>query len=297
MALQNKEPQGANIPDTTKTPDAGATNTPASTPAGGSTPTPATANKGKKETGSVALARQGMAAISAMSEDERKLIGSKSHTLVFNQLLGQESNKSSRRVNKNETETCATSVGANVTAIEDVLVPVIPITRNWKTGLEDGDVTYTVISAGTTFDMSLMELMLLLSRDEFGGFMATKDDPQGVRFSPKVSTYYDQKQKLPTPALNLVSGAIKESITAIDFQEGDTWKIRPEYAEKFGDLMKKSTPKRTGGAKTSAPSTTTRVAKAISAIEGIAKNLPKAEDLAKLQAAAPKADAKAADAK
>lgn len=262
----------------------GAANTGAGAEAGGVNVGTETGKKGKKDTGSAQLARKGLAAISAMPEEDRKLIGSKSGTVVFNHLLGQDSNKSSRRVGKNQSETCATTVGANVTVKEDVLIPVVDINRNQKTGLEEGDVTYRTAKAGETFDMSLMELMLLMTRDEFGGFIATKDNAQGVRFSPKVSAYFDAKQALPTPALNLVAGAIKASIVSIDYKEGDTWKIRPDYEKKFGDLMKKSTPSRTSGSNKTKVSTTTQVAKAVQAL------LPKAP-VAKAEAPAETAPA------
>jgi hypothetical protein len=85
----------------------------------------------------------------------------------------------------------------------------------------------------------MYELMFLMVRKEYAGFMEYKNDSQGVYFSPKMSHYHRGEAKLPTPTLSFKNGygSIKEGMVEIDVKEGNDWVMKPEYLKEFGALI------------------------------------------------------------
>lgn len=194
--------------------------------------------------------------LATMSEEERSTIGSKSDTLVFKTLLGTNAQKSQRRVQGSERADCPKTVGALFVSTEDIEIPEIDVTLNNKTGIEPDQVQWKSVKAGEEFQLSIYEVMYLITKPEYGGFASYEGNPRAVQFIAKTKAFLENKAKLPTPTLTLEKGmgSIKASITEIDEKVGGVWKVKDQYAEKFGPLYQ---PKRgTRTAKPSIPSAT-----------------------------------------
>jgi hypothetical protein len=217
----------------------------------------ATAAKGKKTEANEVILAQGNEILASMSEEARAALGSKSNTLHFVRLLGLASKKSSRRISADVSKDCSTPVGITLVSDEAIQVPVIDVLKNKDTGIEYGtDVAYIEVPAGQEFDVTYYEFMYLILRDEYAGFCSHDGDARGVYFSPKLPAFWKGEAKLPTPTVNLKVGSVKASMIDIDEKGTNGWVIKPNYADKFGPLMKKSTPQRAQGAKSATPAPT-----------------------------------------
>lgn len=210
---------------------------------------------------------QGNALIAEMTEEQRSALGSKAGTLHFKHLLGLASKKSRRKVSKDESLDCSTPVGIVFVSDEEIQVPVIDIKKDKTTGIAQEDITYRTVKAGEEFFVSYYEYMYLILRDEYAGLCEAKGDVHGAYFSPKLPAFAKGDAQLPTPTINLKSGSVKENMIDIDQKVDNTWVIKEGY-EKFADLLKKSTPKRSSGTKNSTP-TPTVVAVALQKLLGI----------------------------
>lgn len=211
---------------------------------------PAGTGENKEKTANEVLKAKGQAIISGMTEEEREALGNKSATLKFVRLLGLGSQRSNRRVNKDETADCATPVGIVFTSTEPIRVPVIDILKNHQTGITAEDVSYVDVPADTEFTVSYMEYMLLITRPEYSGLCWANGDDNGAFFAAKAPAYLKNKAKLPTPTINFRTGSVKASIHNVDEKNAaGRWVIKPEHAEKFGALMKAVKPSRSGGTK------------------------------------------------
>lgn len=227
------------------------------TPAANAPAAAGTASKGKKTEANEVILAQGNEILASMSEEQRAALGSKSHTLHFVRLLGLASKKSSRRVSATESKDCSTPVGITLVSDEAIQVPVIDVLKNKDTGIDyETDVTYREVAAGQEFDVTYYEFMYLILRDEYAGFCSNGEDARGVYFSPKLPAFWKGEAKLPTPTVNFKVGSVKASMIDIDEKGPNGWVIKPQYAEKFGPLMKKSTPQRASGAKSTTPAPT-----------------------------------------
>lgn len=199
--------------------------------------------------------------ISGMGE-ERNLIGSMSHTLHFITLLGLNSKRGVRRVGEKKVS-CLTTVGVTLVSDKPIQVPVIPVTRNKDTGISQTDISSRRVQKGKPFNLNMYELMFLLIRKEYAGFMSYDGDSKGVVFAPKLAYFLNGKTKLPTPALSFKygQGSIKETMVDIDEKIGNRWKIKDQYSKEFGDLLTtKAVPRKT---KKVSVSTSTTVALAV----------------------------------
>lgn len=229
----------------------------------------ATAAKGKKTKANEEILAQGSEILASMSEEQRNALGSKSGTLHFQNLLGLASKKSSRRVSANESVDCSTPVGIVLVSDEDIQVPVIDITKDKNTGIDPAtDITYRTVKAGEQFEVSYYEFMYLIIRDEYAGVCEANGDATGAYFSPKLPAFWKGDAKLPTPTLNLKNGSVKASMIDIDEKGPNGWEIKPQYAEKFGALLRKSRPQRASGTKSATPAPTV-VAVALQKILGV----------------------------
>jgi hypothetical protein len=216
---------------------------------------PAANGKAKKTNGNEQLVTQGNEILASMTTEQRNELSAKSGTLVFQHLLGLASKKSSRRVNKDQSQDCSTPVGVRLkTEIDIADVPVIDITKNKDTGIDpETDITYREVKAGETFDLSYYEFMYLILRNDYAGFCSNGQDDRGVYFSVKVPAFFSGSAKLPTPTINFKTGSVKAGMVDIDEKVNNTWEIKPEWKEKFGALLQKSTPKRSSGSKDNVP--------------------------------------------
>lgn len=215
------------------------------------------------------LAIKGNAILAGKTDEEKEKLGCKSDTLHFQFLLGLASKKSTRRVSQNETKGCSTAVGVALVSDEDITVPVIDILKDKHTGIEPEDISYREVKAGELFYLSYYEFMYLIVRDEYAGVCCNGDGEKDIYFTAKMPAYLNGKTKLPTPTINMRYESIKKSIVNIDEKGADgEWFVKEPYAEKFGALIKKQTPKRSAGNKTATPKSTL-VAVALKDILGV----------------------------
>lgn len=228
------------------------------------------AAKGKTKANTEVL-NQGAEIIASMSEEQRSGLASKSGTLHFQHLLGLASRKAPRKVAPNETVDCSTPVGIVLVSDEDIQVPVIDITKDKDTGIDpETDISYRTVKAGEEFDVSYYEFMYLIVRDEYAGLLEANGDENGAYFSAKLPAYMRGTAKLPTPTLNLRTGSVKATMVDVDEEGPNGFQIKPQYADKYGALLRKSRPQRAAGKKSSTPPPTI-VAVALQKILGVSK--------------------------
>ena len=225
--------------------------------------------KGKKTKANEDILAQGSEILASLSEEQREALGAKSGTLHFVQLLGLASKKSSRRVSATESKDCSTPVGITLVSDEAIEVPVIDVLKDKNTGIDPAtDISYRSVAAGEQFDVTYYEFMYLILRDEYAGFLEANGDEKGAYFSPKLPAFWKGDAKLPTPTVNFKTGSVKSTMIDIDEKGPNGWVVKPQYAEKFGALMKKSTPQRAAGNKSATPAPTI-VAVALQKILGL----------------------------
>lgn len=169
-----------------------------------------------------------------------KDLASKSSTLHFVTLLGLESKKSRRKTPETYVK-CPTTVGVTLKTDIAIKVPVIDVLKNKDTGIEPSDISWKSVKAGETFNLNMYELMYLVIKPEYSGFITRNGDDKGVYFAPKMSSFNSGKSKLPTPALAFKNGtgSIKESMLVIDEQVNGQWEVKAEYKEQFGSLLER----------------------------------------------------------
>lgn len=204
-----------------------------------------------KETGNAQLVATGTSIIAGLDEAARANLTSKSGTLHFVNLLGLQSKKAERVVSGRQTVETFKSVGIVLVSDEPISVPQIDITKDKDTGIDPAtDITYKDVAAGEEFALSYYEFMYLIVKDEYSGLCANGDDPHGVYLAVKMPAYTRGQAKLPTPTICFKTGSPKENMIAIDEQDADgKWVIKPEYAEKFGALLRRKAPSRSQGTK------------------------------------------------
>lgn len=211
---------------------------------------PSAQNASNKKADNETIIKMGNELVSSMSEEQKAALGSKSNTLHFRHLLGLQSKKSTRKVSKTDVADCSTPVGIVFVSDEPIEVPDIDIKYNQTTGVPAEAYKTRKVAAGEEFAVSYIELMFLLTRDEYAGNAEANGESDGVQFSPKPANYFSGKQKLPTPTLRAKAGtgSIKENMVDIDEQVDGKWQVVEKYREKFGPLLAKRAPQR-GGSK------------------------------------------------
>lgn len=215
----------------------------------------AKAAKTRKPAANAELVEKGKEIIATMNPEERAKLGSMSSTLHFVHLLGLGSKKGTRRISQTENEVCSTPVGVTLRSDVDIKVPVIDINKNAVTGIDpEKDITYREVKAGEEFDLTYYEFMFLIIRPEYSGYCEANGQPDGCYFSAKCPAYVRGDAKLPTPTINFKSGSIKATMIDIDEQGPDgKWRIKPQYEEKFGPLLRKARPQRARTASDAVP--------------------------------------------
>ncbi|MED1746650.1 hypothetical protein [Brevibacillus borstelensis] len=179
---------------------------------------------------------EGQEIIDSMTDEERKILSSKSGTLHFKHLLAL----GSVRYKGNSKP-----VGVALVSDEDISVPVIDVLKNKETGIDvEKDISYRDVKAGEEFYLTYYEFMFLIIRDEYAGFLEANGDPYGAHFSPKLHAFMDKSRKevkLPTPTINFAKGTgsikTKENMFDIDELSPDgKWVIKPGF-ERFAPLV------------------------------------------------------------
>ncbi|MCM3624825.1 hypothetical protein M4D70_21605 [Brevibacillus borstelensis] len=175
---------------------------------------------------------QGQEIIDSMTDEERKVLRSKSGTLHFKRLLTLGSVRY-----KGQSK----PVGVALVSDEDISVPVIDVMKNQETGIDvEKDISSRNVKAGEEFYLTYYEFMFLIIRDEYGGYFEANDNPYGAHLSVK-STFKKKVAKLPTPTINFAkgTGSIKteDNMFDIDKKSPDgTWVIKPGF-ERFAPLV------------------------------------------------------------
>lgn len=143
--------------------------------------------------------------------------GERSKDLAFVCSLGDPSVPDATKLN-GQPVTLSRIIGYRFCALADMQVPDFGTTARFNgPRLNDAEVTdrFREVKAGETFDLTRVETMALLSREEFG--MCATGNPDApvqlvVRFA-KMSTEAPQNSaQLPDSQLNLMSGAAYKSI-------------------------------------------------------------------------------------
>lgn len=221
---------------------------------------------GKKKTDVKTAAERGQAIIATMPEERVNAMGSKSTTLTFKHLLGLQSKKASRAVGIKEdgtgniTQACSLHVGGVFVSSEPIEIPQLDASKDYEKGFTAEDVTMKKVKAGEEFALTMTEIMLLLTREEYAGVCNRNEHEKAISFAPKMAKFDSQEQALPTPTLRakVSTGSVKADMVDIDTIElGDgKFDIVDEYKEKFGYFLKNHTAQR-GTRKSSAGSKNT----------------------------------------
>lgn len=195
------------------------------------------APKGKKDDAlRTAFVAEGAKVREAMSDDEKAVEGSKSDTLEFICALGDPSVKQNRTENKTSIPSYAV-IGVKMRFKEDATCPFAPLAENCKNTTDTVAITEVPVKAGDVVALNLTEYAALLSKVEYGG-MATGGEKK-VRLGCTVSN----AEGFPLPNLKLegqAKGSYKEGMELIADVIGGTdgtrktFKVKEEYAEKFG---------------------------------------------------------------
>jgi|HigsolmetaAR203D_1030402.scaffolds.fasta_scaffold00025_76 hypothetical protein len=173
-------------------------------------------------------------------EENVEELGKDSGTLHFVTLLGLASKPTVRKINGRNV-TCPTTIGVTLVSDKQIEVPVIDPRKNKDTGINpERDISYRTVPAGEEFHLNMYELMYLIIRNEYGGFLSYKGDPKGVYFAPKVAKFHRGESKMPTPVLAFkpAYGAIKDVMIPIDEKVNGEWRIKDKYRKEFGALEK-----------------------------------------------------------
>lgn len=172
------------------------------------------------------------------SNDEIEL-GTSAGTLHFVNLLGLAS-KPTVRKEGDKNIPCPTTIGVTLISDKPITVPDIDPRKNKDTGIDvNWDISSRKVPKGKPFNLNMYELMYLIIRPEYAGFLTYNGDPQAVYFAPKKSKFLKGEALLPTPALafRLGLGSIKENMIAIDEKVNGVWQAKPEYKAEFGELF------------------------------------------------------------
>jgi hypothetical protein len=206
--------------------------------------------------------------IKEMTNEERDSLGSLSHTLHFDTLLGLNSDP----VTRNSGKPGMKPVGVILHSDIDIEVPDIDITRNSDTGIDiEKDIEYRKVIAGEKFCVSYYEFMFLVLRDEYAAFVSY-DGYKAVCLSTKTNDFLKpdgtlevevvsnspkgyRRIKLPTPTITFVRGKDEDgnefdfgsirdnNMIAIDEKVTEqTWRIKERYKKdkyisRFSELI------------------------------------------------------------
>lgn len=182
-----------------------------------------------------------------MTAEEKALEGTKRGAVAFVCALGDPRKRQDRAVGredgKQKSVPCWKPVGYKFKALEDIMVPQIPLKEN-NTSLIDVAVenaTEVPVKAGEEFILNLREYGTLISKTEYNGVFngEGKTVYLGVTFSGNRSE--------PYPIMRAEGGSVKtnmeliadeEKVHTADGREVSKYTVKPEYADKFGVLFK-----------------------------------------------------------
>lgn len=166
--------------------------------------------------------------------------GSKSHTIEFINVIGNPSIPQGRQTKGGKIVPSHPVVGYHVRVLEDM---VIPDSKYRAKAKEYDDIELPVktreVKAGEIVQLTVMDMVLLISQDEFEGFFTGGDK---ICFLSMLKLKGHPK---PRPVLRQKGDSIKLNMVLCAEGYAKNWKVFPEYEEKFGGLFTNKTPKQT----------------------------------------------------
>ena len=185
-----------------------------------------------------------------MSAEEKSKEGTKRGAIAFVCALGNPKQKQDR-VTGGKSVPCFKPVGYKFKALEDIVVPVIPLKENYTSLIDVAveNATTRTVKAGETFDCNLREYGALISQTEYNGIF------NGEGREVFLGVTFAGNRTEPYPILKASEGSIKENMELIadeekikgaDGAEVKKYTVKEEYAEKFGMLFKVRSAARTG---------------------------------------------------
>jgi hypothetical protein len=198
-----------------------------------------------------AFTAEGAALRAQMSDEAKQVEGSKSDKVAFVRALWNPA-KPQSYVDGGETKKGYVVVGYKFRALEDIEVPVCPISspKDLYVNTSTGDKVH--VAAGEEFVLDIMETGKLISQPEFAGRFSGGDNPVVLRAAAS------KKRGSCIPTLGLANkdaGSIKDGAETIAIMEGadgehrGTPKVKDEYAEKFGKLFVRTASAKRAGMK------------------------------------------------
>ncbi|MEK4449443.1 MULTISPECIES: hypothetical protein [Paenibacillus] len=216
--------------------------------------------------------------IESRSDEERKNLGSKSHTLHFINLLGLECIQTTRNqediVNdmdsdseNNPDKRGMKPVGITLISDIDIDVKYMKDVTQTSINIENDFEDPVIIPAGVPFYLTHYEFMFLVTRDEYAGFVSYDGDDRAVGLSVRTDKLEHAKYengdaevkaevdseptsdgyvriKMPTPIISYYKdkglGSIRDEAVSIDEKVNGKWRIRIEKYNRFAALIPKS---------------------------------------------------------
>ena len=247
-----------------------------------SMPTSATVNASVGETKAPVIAKvkksddslfksEGRKIVAEYSDEMKSKMGAKSHTIVFQNLIGLASKKETRAVTPKDSNGVAIKdektgkalqerdpipapIGVEFKFTEETRVPVLPVEVTPVTGVEDDQIQYITVPAGTVRALTFMEAMYLLARTEYSGTFSAENGKSG--FLGTKANNYKKTQKTPTPTINLYGDSSKSTTIPVDILDADGRAIgMKEGYERFEYFIKRKSvkPQRVATAKVEVP--------------------------------------------
>lgn len=204
------------------------------------TPTPATGVAGAKTSKSKvdAFKAKGELLRKKLSEDEKKLEGSKSDKVQFICALGDPSRKQARTKDKVSVNSYVV-VGYKFKVLEDMTIMKAPYKETYKSPFDVEQATPVAVKAGEIVSLNIMETAMFISKIEFAGCF----NGGGKEVTLSAAAAKDREQVLPI--LKLKDGSIKEGMELIAEMIGvgegkkGTPQVKEEYKKDFGVLFTK----------------------------------------------------------
>lgn len=196
--------------------------------------------KPNKKSGSLEeFKNQGKSVREAYTEEEKRLEGSKSHVIGFEVALGNPA-RPQKRMEGGVQRSSYQCVGYVLKTSEDIMVPVAPLKQGARHEMDFDEVTWKPVKAGEKFQVTLAEAGILISQIEYGGKFTMDGDEIVLH-----ATISPNRGGVPLTVLKRPNAPLKDSMVVIaDAEVGEngkkTYKVKPEYAEKFGYIFNRT---------------------------------------------------------
>ena len=191
------------------------------------------------------LAKAGASIYKGLTSDQKNELNANCKNISMIHLLCAESQATTRTAGNQTKIPTFRVVGMKLRTEIDLDVPNIPFQKpphDLKVIPDINSIQRVHIPAGSEFVLTRVEAMYLFTEPAYklNGYCSYNGDEKGVQLAAKMGENY-QKGGLPTPAFKFrdveKNGSIKENMEAVDRKGASGWALKPEYAEKFKDLL------------------------------------------------------------